>query len=407
MNTAKNPLRKAAILLASIDRKSANALLAQMPPAQAARTRQAVKDLGKVAPQERDAVIREFLRVGPMVPKEEHTGIELDGSLAARLAGSDAQKAQRTAGPPVAAPPPFRFLHETTGEMLAPLLQRENPQAVAVVLSHLPAERAADVLARLPAKQQTEVIHRVVHLDQTDLEIVREIEEELDSLLSEQLHTVRRHTAGLAAMHDILAAADQGDRKEILANLAGHDDSLAKELGYRCRSAGTRTSAKGMHRGRPADAVAKGTFGKRRDEESGPAADGRNPPRRDGTEPAAHSLPRSEPAPPRAAAEPAEFEFDDLAQLDDNALGLVLQAAGPELTVLALTGAEGDLIDRVLGHLPSRRARQLRTRIEQSGPLRVSDVQRAQEELAQLAVQLAARGEIRMGRPQRRLAAVA
>src|SRR5881392_2229754 len=85
MQSCQPTLRKAAILIASLDEPTARRLLEQMGPEQAARVRQAVEELDDIDPAEERRVIEEFCRVTPMVPKAAPAGIELDGSLAAKL----------------------------------------------------------------------------------------------------------------------------------------------------------------------------------------------------------------------------------------------------------------------------------------------------------------------------------
>ena len=82
---------------------------------------------------------------------------------------------------------PFRFLQETEAEKLVRVLGSERPQTIALVLSHLSPVRAGAVLARLPENVQVDVIHRLVDLEETDPEILREVEEALRSRLSQQV----------------------------------------------------------------------------------------------------------------------------------------------------------------------------------------------------------------------------
>jgi len=364
MSNPQGSVRKAAVLVASLDSKSADALLEQMTPDQASHVRSAVMELGEISPAEQDQVIQEFMQVGPLVPGDQHAGIELDDSLVARLASSsEEERPGGPAGPSADDPPPFRFLHEATGDTIVALLKREGPQTVAVVLSRLSADRAAEVLTHLPASTQTEAIRRVVHLDETDPEIVREIEQELDSRLSEQMNRVRRRSTGLATMTEILKAADQSDRKDVLANLAGQDSRLADRLGYQQSLAAVPSRKRVRFQGYKA--------------------------------PDAPAAVPSTPSPPetpawQATAPPVEenrvaCKFEDLSRLDDLELGKVLQAADPETAILALTGASPEFADRILKRLPSRDAQMLRQRMEVVGPIRLRDMESAQQELALLA----------------------
>ena len=77
-NTLPTGIRKAAILVASLDMAEADSVLDALEPAQAARVRQAMVDLGRIDPQEQRRVIEEFRRVETMMPEKQPAGIELD-----------------------------------------------------------------------------------------------------------------------------------------------------------------------------------------------------------------------------------------------------------------------------------------------------------------------------------------
>ena len=130
-------------------------------------------------------------------------------------------------------PQPFDFLRDAGEEKLAQLLCSERPQTIALVLSHLPAERAGEVLARFAPALQVEVVRRLVDLENTDPEVLREVERALEARLSRQFAIRRRRAAGPEAVARILAACDDRVVGNILDNLAAHDRPLAEQLGCR------------------------------------------------------------------------------------------------------------------------------------------------------------------------------
>jgi flagellar motor switch protein FliG len=227
-NTHQN-LRKAAVLVASLDADNARAILEQMAPAQAQSVRQAVECLGAVDPREQRQVIEEFFRIEPLVPRKQPSGIELDDRLPKRLSMSPARETE-SEKPDRSGGAPFRFLHQASTKWLAPFLEREHPQTIAVVVSHLPADRAAEILAGFKAELQIEVARRLVDLDETDPEILREVERGLETWLCQQVRGDRRRTAGLTALNNILGAASPQAKEHILANLARHDRQLSARV---------------------------------------------------------------------------------------------------------------------------------------------------------------------------------
>ncbi len=81
MRNRQQTVRKAAILIASLDPPTAEGLLDQMSFEQASAVRAAIEVLGNVSPAEQRATIEEFFRIGPLVPEKSPPGIELDAAI--------------------------------------------------------------------------------------------------------------------------------------------------------------------------------------------------------------------------------------------------------------------------------------------------------------------------------------
>lgn len=225
MNHNSRNLRKAAVLLTSLDEERAAAILAQMAPAQASAVRRAMDRLGYVDASERDEVIEEFFRLGPLLPTRDAGGIELTDPRCAEYAalaplddrGHHARHADLSSN----------VLAEASAEALAVFLSREQPQTIAVLISHLSSRRAAEVLAALPAELQVDVARRVVELDEPDPAVLREIERDLHTWFTQHAAAERRRIAGLTALGNILEAAPPGTRQHILAGLGQRKSSAS------------------------------------------------------------------------------------------------------------------------------------------------------------------------------------
>ncbi len=292
MSDKHRNLRKAAILVHSLGTPYADSVLGAMTADQRELLRQAVEQLSDVGPEEQAAVIEEFFRIGPLVPRRDPSGIELDGQLPADLhVGGDAALVplQAPAAGDDAQCPRFHFLHEAPAESLSPYLEREHPQTIAVVVSHLPAGRAAQVLAALGTDLQLEVARRLVDLNETDPEILREVERGLESWICREVRGDGGRTAGMAALLNILEKADPLTKENILAHLGGESRQ---------------------------------------------------------------ALTKAEPCEP-AAPPPA---FADLERLDERPLGVVLAHAAPELLLLALAGASQGFAERAIALFPAAEA---------------------------------------------------
>jgi flagellar motor switch protein FliG len=309
-------MRKAAILVACLDRAAADAVLEQLGPEQAQRVRQAVVVLDEIPDDEQQRIIDEFFQRKPLIPSPEPSGIDLGNPLTRETVASRfaSESLKMPTGPTPAKP--FIRLREAEGDKLARLLAGERPQTIALVLSHLSSRQAGAVLTRLPGGLQAEVIKRLVELEETDPAILREVEQALESRLSQQISMQRQRVAGLQALSGILQASDSGVRLQILNNLAARDQALAQRI-----------------------------------------------------------IPRP-------------MDFDELADLDDFTLAEVFRAVEPQWIMPALLGALPDITERVLNFLPRGQAQSLRRKLQQPGPIRLSDVEAARRRIAEIAARL-------------------
>lgn len=370
---ADDGIRKTAILIESLDQPTAEILFGQLSLELAAQVRVAMLALGEVDPHEREQVWAEFLDAGLQPAPESEAG---------EAASATAEKFSADFAPVVApavdhAPlraagnEPFRVdaslgdaenpRHRVTGllscfprhdgesesppadastAVLVRGLAHEHAQTICLVMAHLPPQQAADLLQRLPPARQAEVLERLAQLETATPEVIHELGE---------------------ALQPWGFTAPSG-----LPEVCGR--SPPAEPGF-------PTAAEGH----PEHAAAGQT----------------RPPSRALEYPDRLTV---------CAADPGEMpplaEFDDLVRLDDAALARVFGAAEAETVLLALSGANRDLIDRIVRHLPSSAGRTLRRQLETLGPTRLRDIELAQQQLAELAGQMCREGLIHV--PSRR-----
>ncbi len=338
MQPLTDNLRKAAILIDSIDRATAKTIVARLDAQQRVQLIAQLESLDEVLPSERQAVLDEFMQIGPLATPEETGGVEIDARLAAKLQQDASQASaypQQSAGrDTIGEQRLFEFLKQADSAALASLLSEEHPQMIAAVLSHLDHNLAAQVMLALPPSLQSEVMRRLTNLSEMDSVSLHEIESHLRQWVAQQAQDRQHHQVGIEAARGIVAAVGETGRQALMSNLRRHDHQLADHLSTE--------------------------------------------------EPTANAL--------------QALSFDELLELDDAQWRALLRRAELEVVVLALAIAPPGTVERFAELLPAHDESALRMRLLRLGPARLSDVEAAQRQLAQLAFELEQRGELAVPR---------
>jgi flagellar motor switch protein FliG len=351
-------LRKAAVLLRSLDADTAAMMLGQLSPEEVAAIRTAMRNLGAIESHEQADVMAE-LRRGHSLERASASGdVELSLSSSVEREtytepvrdSADVERSNR-----------FEFLENAPTHALVPFLAREHAQTIAVVLSHLPPQRAAAVLASLPQKVQAETIERLSTLGDTDPESISVLERELECWASKREGFRAGRGRRRDTMTAILDAADSESRKQILSNLKKDVRPTTHEI-----------SPRQTERLRAAVKAASTSPQKRLAAISGADTSARR---------------QTRPPAPRPALRLPQIAFDDLVKLDSQTLAAVLGRVDANVLALALAGSRDEMIDRVCEPMPKQTAREFRRKLRQLGPTRLSDVETAQQAVAQAAAQ--------------------
>ncbi len=126
--------------------------------------------------------------------------------------------------------PPFSWLAPIPPADLALVLQRENPQTSAIVLSFLDPDVAAAVLSALPEQQQQEVGIRIGQLGEPSPDLVATIEDGLRERLGPDAFKRQFGVGGIDTLVALLNRSDRATEREVLEALAQHDEDLATEV---------------------------------------------------------------------------------------------------------------------------------------------------------------------------------
>jgi flagellar motor switch protein FliG len=88
------------------------------------------------------------------------------------------------------------------------------------------------------------------------------------------------------------------------------------------------------------------------------------------------------------------FVFDDLLVIDDRGIRAILKEVKNEDLTLALKTASDDLKNKILSNVSERAAAMIQEDLEVMGPVRLSDVEAAQQNVIQVARRLEKEGKI-------------
>jgi flagellar motor switch protein FliG len=404
--------RQVAILLTSVDTQTARQLLSQFPTEQAKRIRSAMTQLGPVSPEERRAALDQFHRMTQATqgstskteasPAESLLQASAQGMDAVELS-DQAKSYEKSASTPKQAvyanpttvadatltPSPWAQL---TAHELSEILMAERPIVIAVVLNQVPMQLAASLLQLLPEELAIASLGKLPQVQGTPQDILQEIQEQLEQRMESHRLPLRAAQEGIQRLRSILDIADQRFRSQCMQHICREEPTLARRLGWEAMAPKSRPEiptddapARAMPdpavsiQGRvpPSDIESTST------EPAGPIE-----------EPSEQPEPTLLPFPKQESSPTIRMSFEEVTLLPPNDLVQVLHAATPEVVLLALSGASDQFYQRVRKLLSPKDAKRLDARMSQTGTLQLRDVDRAQQQLAEIASKLLATGKI-------------
>lgn len=315
-------ISRAAILLMTLDTPTASSLLKQLPPRAVEEVTRELASLGRVSDNIRRAVVEEYYAQAIGSQYMTEGGLDyartllkesLDSETANRMVQQIQTQVQKT---------PFSFLQKAETENLLTFIQDEHPQTIALIVCHLPHHKAAEILGGLPMQKQVEVIKRIANMEQTNPEVIREVEKGLESRLSNMLSQSMEKAGGVNTVAEILNLADRATEKAIMEGLEADDPELVEEI------------------------------------------------RR------------------------LMFVFEDILKVDDKGIQSILKEVDNDELGLALKTASAELQQKIFKNMSERAASLIKEDMQYMGPVRVSDVEQAQQRIVDVVRRLEDAGEI-------------
>ncbi|MBO6738856.1 MAG: flagellar motor switch protein FliG [Phycisphaerales bacterium] len=221
---------KAAILLLAIGPDAASGLLKHLPQERVEEVTRSLASLGRVPDRVQNEVVEEFYSIsiasqyaneGSLAYAKMVLQNSLDPTIAQRMLAQIQTQVQKT---------PFSFLQRAESDNLLTFIQDEHPQTIALILCHLSHHKASEILGGLAMEKQLEVIKRIANMEQTNPEVIREVERGLESRLSNMLMQSMEKAGGVPTVSEILNLTDRATEKTIMEGLEADDPDLVEEI---------------------------------------------------------------------------------------------------------------------------------------------------------------------------------
>ncbi len=315
-------VRKAAILLLSLGQDDAAQILKRLTPESVEEVSREIASMGSVGASARTVVFSEFYNTALANAYVAEGGLEYAKALlrkslseedAGRIIKQVTQQVQTT---------PFSFLQKAESDNLLTFIQDEHPQTIALILAHLPPQKASEILVGLPGQKQVEVVKRIANMEQTNPEVIKEVERGLEHRLSDIVSQTFEKAGGVDTVAEILNLADRSTEKGIMEGLEAEDPDLVEQI------------------------------------------------RR------------------------LMFVFEDILLVNDKGIQAVLKEVDNDELSLALKTASQELKDKIFKNMSERAAQLIQEDMQYMGPVRVSDVEQAQQKIVDVVRRLEDAGEI-------------
>jgi flagellar motor switch protein FliG len=125
--------------------------------------------------------------------------------------------------------PGFTNLRKADPRLLSKIIQKEHPQTIAFILSHLDVSKAAHAIASLPTDLQVEVARRMANLEEISPEVVKKVSAVLDKKIVAMAGS-SIEVQGVKTVAEVLNRMGRSESKGILDKLEQENPELAAHI---------------------------------------------------------------------------------------------------------------------------------------------------------------------------------
>lgn len=218
-------VRRAAIVLASLDVDAAVSICRHLPEIDAEQIISVMGRLGEIDAAEQEETLNQFEQaIGrPSGVRASAHAEKLMAEVLGRQALSEEDERRETARQRL------RSLNNAEASSIRRMLAEETPQMVAVLLSQLTPEKAAQVLKEWPPDARSDLALRVAKMERLApgaIEAIGEVLGRQTYRMNDEGHADR----GLQFVVHLLEDMDRGASKRLLTELRERDEELAQRV---------------------------------------------------------------------------------------------------------------------------------------------------------------------------------
>jgi flagellar motor switch protein FliG len=124
----------------------------------------------------------------------------------------------------------FDVLKKADSTQLVNFLQKEHPQTIALILSHLSPDLTAETIKALPPDIRADVIYRIAKIGKISPQVLKKIERVVDDMAGLSINQQLSKLGGPKTVATILNRTSVSLNKEIIAAIEEKDEDTAAEI---------------------------------------------------------------------------------------------------------------------------------------------------------------------------------
>ncbi|AFM01806.1 MULTISPECIES: flagellar motor switch protein FliG [Desulfitobacterium] len=319
-------IQKTAILMIALGPEKSAKVVQHLAENEIEQLTLEMANVRKISSEQRDKVIDEFYQMCVANDYIAQGGIDYAREVLERALGEQRAFEIITRLSSSLKMRPFDLVRRTDPKQLLSFIQGEHPQTIALIMTHLPPDKAAILLSSLPQERQADVTKRIALMGRTSPEVLKEIEKILERKISSLAPTDYTTSGGIQSVVDILNRSDPSTLKVVMDSLEVDDPELAEQVKRQM------------------------------------------------------------------------FVFEDIVMLDDRGIQLVLREVDMKDLALSLKGSNPEVGQKIMANMSSRASQNLREDMEFMGPVRLRDVEEAQQRIVKVIRRLEETGAIVISR---------